>query len=1053
MAKPFGGQSMDTVNARIKAQDKTNTPHFMEIPMTMGVFMTTHRSLSNKAHNEFESKRLYPIADKSGPNQTHMNHITFNRVSKNRGKLQTIHRGGRCWGSIPTICNFLGAQHLAEANDEQGFMGQTKLATTALFCERPQTLGQEVVYDRPYVDMDFKVRIHELKSDEAFALMDNVRQRMATYIKERTNITAVVCRVFHNNRRLDETMEKWSFHLHWPQVIMKNHTDLHALMMQFNKELPNQPNGKPLLDTSVYSGPGQLFRLPACGKDGDSTAVFKEVEEVKDGRWVVSQRPVQDQLADAWTHTNDPSGFVELVHDKTQRCEGQVEPTTTGIVPIELEDLDALEDILGFYGPVFSKFLVPNFIRFRQGQAKELGVACAWPDLANPDKLVLKIERLEGHSMSFRITINGDTFCEYDHGSTPHAHDFKFSKVSYVVDLNVGRISQSCVGCKPAAHTVKWYSFLSRGDLTFKIIRENMTDGLACDELVVDKGSKVVSFILNYYFETIVYSEEAKQLYVYNEKTGIWLDPPSGGNALLLGKLEDLNEKYRTSLSAVYNYRRLEQMTKWIHEHPEHDANSDEYKKAKEKQDDICKHKNANRGLIWQLGINRKRNGLAESMIDDHHPHSVFRMDSNNFIVPYENGMCVDVNTFVSRHIRPDDYFVAAFSANLVDCTSETALACKQWMFEVAGQDPELLLYKMRDFGYSFTMLMCDRAFYICYGPAGRNGKGCENLLLDLISMSTSPKRGFYFKDNYLTVAGQSKESATGCDGQKCDMRNKSLGRYDEALGVALCHTQLKKLSSGDPVTARNLHAKDTQIPITMKVKIYCNSLPNIDMSETSTQDRCTMVPYNGTWCSNAEEKRTMEPNPEKKKNIYEEIADFKDRIIPTYKDPFFSLSLYEFHLWLASLPRDADNAARPVLARLPRPKAVLDLNKIMLESQNHTLKFKNEYLVPKVFPAQDLSADVAFSQAQQFFKNHNIARRMTKAQFEDQLTKLGVEFKGPTTTKPKRLVGLSMKMAVPVYFDPTSGLAQEGDTVIPGPVTANNFNRKRGRDEDDMYN
>ena len=120
--------------------------------------MPTTRNTSNKSLNEFEKKKLYPIADTIGPNQTLLNHITFNRIKQERGKAITFHRGGRCWGSKERICAFLAAQYKAEQADTRGFMGGSmKMATTAIYNDVPQQLGIEVQFVIPYIDIDMKV--------------------------------------------------------------------------------------------------------------------------------------------------------------------------------------------------------------------------------------------------------------------------------------------------------------------------------------------------------------------------------------------------------------------------------------------------------------------------------------------------------------------------------------------------------------------------------------------------------------------------------------------------------------------------------------------------------------------------------------------------------------------------------------------------------------------------------------------------------------------------------------------------------------------------------
>ena len=136
----------------------------------------------------------------------------------------------------------------------------------------------------------------------------------------------------------------------------------------------------------------------------------------------------------------------------------------------------------------------------------------------------------------------------------------------------------------------------------FQILRDNIQGGLAHDLLIVGKASDIPVFVLQFFYDTIVYAEEAKELYVYNEASGVWCGPsPGDGNSLFLAKIERLNNVYRTSLSAIYNYRRMEKLKLWLIDNGCADLRDPAYTKEEEKQNDICKALNSKRHVHVML--------------------------------------------------------------------------------------------------------------------------------------------------------------------------------------------------------------------------------------------------------------------------------------------------------------------------------------------------------------------------------------------------------------------------------------------------------------------
>jgi len=463
---------MQEVVDRLQFQFESKKFLTKDCVLVEGVLVTSTQWWSDKSHKECMQQKLYPIADKFGAVSL-MRHITFDRkFPKKNGVDGTYNpRGGKIFGSRDTLCDFMAKVCVAPS-----------ISTPLKKLFNPTSIGfywesyhPQKLYVHPYIDIDIKVPPGECKFNDVFNPIGEVMKLMEEAIMEGTRITEVHALVLMNTRDVvikGTTYTKWSFHLHWPQVVVANMTELSQLVGRVGNHVPKQPNGQPLLDTKPYAAQNQLFRMPYCGKMGEGGSSLQPIIPYQDKdqqvwKWKESTVTMSDVLNQSCTATPFPDKFNVLIIDAIPRSIGQAPSTMAGVVSPSAENQDDLDKWMRFWRPVLTQFVVPNFIEFRQKKAKGFGVpACSYPDTGSI--IINKIARMALYPASFRLEIVGDLFCEYDHGLTPYTHSYTSNATSYVVDLHKGRICQQCVKCRPAHF--EWYSFIRSRDLTFPIM-------------------------------------------------------------------------------------------------------------------------------------------------------------------------------------------------------------------------------------------------------------------------------------------------------------------------------------------------------------------------------------------------------------------------------------------------------------------------------------------------------------------------------------------------------------------------------------------------------
>jgi hypothetical protein len=1034
---PYGTQTLQEVLDRLRVRQGQREFLLRQPIMQEGVLMTSRSWTSHQKHKAFMVEKLYPIADKRGATSL-LRHVSFDRTLPIKNKPARVNpRGGKIWASLEGLCDFLGKCVTSPV--------LLDMSATGVYWDyfHPQALSVH-----PYLDIDICSTPDEnLQFHDVFAPVFTTIKLFDELFKTCCDLDEFRHLICYNRRAVGDNKIKFSFHVHWPDIVMASMTDLAQAVLHIASRAPPQPNGTALLDTKPYSSSQQLFRIPYCGKMNDPSAVLLPIQvdlnpSTQIWTYEVPLVSPSDVIKDSSICTLFPSAYSEVRVSQISRPPVSRPQPAADIVSAQQENKRDFAAWNNFWGPVLRKLVVPNFIQFRQDLAVDLNVSCSFPDI---DSLVIQnIERLQRYPASFRVSLEGDTFCEYDTGATPHVHGFDDNAISYIVDLHKGRIAQQCSKCRP--RVLKWYHFIATDQLTFPIMDDKTARCEGSEFVTVGANANVIPFILTFFSDTILFARDSKQVMVFDDHSGIW-KTGSDGNRLLLGKINALNAIHAAYCRARNMHIRDKFVAQFLHMNPnctqeERDDNSNE-------QDKLCRKFNSLLKPIWKVPIGTRKD-LISQLKPDEHPHQVEAMEPFIHLVPLLEDKCVDLYTWSVRTIQPTDYFVSCLNANLIHLEDDDVTDFVAWQNQVCCGDPEYLQYKLRIMGLSLSMFNFDRSFYMPLGPIGRNGKGSESHLFNVVTMSLTPSRGYYMSREYLTKSGQDRKGANAADTVMTDLANKAIIIADECRDVPLDGPLIKALVSGDRTSGRNLYeAERTNVSNRGKLWIIANKTPKLDYGDPALMDRCRVLPYNARWVRNPAEVIASMTDINQKLWVFQDNPYFKEKTLNSWGNAMVTKCLYELHQFFKSLPRDTENPHRPAkLESIPVPACVKTATKFTIEREHPVIGFLNNFMGHEDSGnvSDYVTVEYAFAQFQRFGKNENSKKLtcMNRVSFQEALEKENIEVMQDQESI-YRFKCWKMIKEVP-STDSSGPMAAEGSFYIP---LANN---KRRRDEDDEY-
>jgi P4 family phage/plasmid primase-like protien len=212
-------------------------------------------------------------------------------------------------------------------------------------------------------------------------------------------------------------------------------------------------------------------------------------------------------------------------------------------------------------------------------------------------------------------------------------------------------------------------------------------------------------------------------------------------------------------------------------------------------------------------------------------------IDGNQFMVGLDNArQVINLKTGEVRPAERSDYITKSLNIREV---GEVVKAERwlQFLFEVFGNDPELIDWLQRLCGYILTGSTKEQFFLFCYG-LGANGK---SVLLDILRFIL----GDYARAIASETLTDSKRAAGSASPDLADLIGSRLALTTESEeNIALSESLIKTLTGGDTLTARKLYSAPTQFTPQFKIIMSGNHKPLIKGNDHGIWRRVRLLPF-----------------------------------------------------------------------------------------------------------------------------------------------------------------------------------------------------------------
>lgn len=166
---------------------------------------------------------------------------------------------------------------------------------------------------------------------------------------------------------------------------------------------------------------------------------------------------------------------------------------------------------------------------------------------------------------------------------------------------------------------------------------------------------------------------------------------------------------------------------------------------------------------------------------------------------------------------------------------------CPTWLtflYQVMGENAELVKFLQRAVGYSLTGDTSEHRFFLCYGT-GSNGKSTFMETLRYLLGSYAQTTNF---DTFLERQGE---------GPRNDIAKLVGTRFVAAsepdIGKNISESIIKQLTGGDVISARLLYKENFEFKPSFKIFLSANHKPNIRGQDNGMWRRVTLIPFDVT--------------------------------------------------------------------------------------------------------------------------------------------------------------------------------------------------------------
>jgi len=389
-----------------------------------------------------------------------------------------------------------------------------------------------------------------------------------------------------------------------------------------------------------------------------------------------------------------------------------------------------------------------------------------------------------------------------------------------------------------------------------KELNSLLSDTLNCTNGKVYDLAKILHHLFNNEFR---YDSRDKNWYYFS---GRWIKS---------------NNKLRTKISNnIVNYYKL--MKNIINKNNDQNRtlnNVEENTKKKDNKESEYKYKIKKiDNLIGDLKTTAFKNSVikeAEEIFTDKHENIVDKLDTNVYLLGFENGV-YDIKKGCFREINPEDYISMSVEYDYIDEKSEEynkeiESRLLKFLEEIQPNKSqrEYLLTYLSTCIIGLNLLQ----HFVIFLGEGRNGKGVITTLL-------SKTFGEYFSSFKSKLLTKPSTDANLADPMILDLRKRRVCIGSEPENNEKINTGFTKLLTGrDKIKTRYNHGNEMiEFEVNFKIILLCNKVPEADHDDKAYRRRLKCIEFPTTFVDNPINEN------EKKINYNLNIDEFKQYFI-----------------------------------------------------------------------------------------------------------------------------------------------------------------------------
>ncbi|MBM9520871.1 hypothetical protein JWG39_13705 [Desulforhopalus vacuolatus] len=358
------------------------------------------------------------------------------------------------------------------------------------------------------------------------------------------------------------------------------------------------------------------------------------------------------------------------------------------------------------------------------------------------------------------------------------------------------------------------------------------------------------------------------------------------------------------------------------------------------------------------------------------------QFNQNGWLLPVNNGV-IDLRTGHIRDGRPDD-FCSVHAPVDWDGIDSPAPVWEAFLFDIFAGNLDMINYIKRILGMAIVGQQLEPDFFLLYGKHGRNGK---TTLLETIAKVLGPELTgaipveFFLRQKFGGGrADQATPTLVSMQGKRIVWGVEPDENREYAIG------QLKAITGGDSITARQLHEKNITFTPSLTLFLLSNHLPHASANDGAFWER--MRPLELTLSFVIRQKKIDEDGNEIERSLQEfqwhADTSLRDKLAAEHSGILASLVRYCLD-W-----QDAGSTSPPakVIKFLDQYRASEDILQSFLD-ENCFVDIGN--------PNCSSSLGALYKKYKTWWKNNNPSKELSKRRFSALLEDKFEKFKNST--------------------------------------------------------